>query len=65
MVGLNNALPADDSAGDAVRGVAAILAAIRVEHPGAKVLLLGVLPSSTRATRSTPGRPRSTLGPRI
>lgn len=45
MVGLNNALLVGDSAGDAVRGVAAILAAIRVGQPGAKVLLLGVLPA--------------------
>ena len=40
MVGLNNALLVGDSA-----GVAAILAAIRVGQPGAKVLFPGVLPA--------------------
>ena len=44
MVGLNNAVLAGDSPGDAARGVAAVLAAVRAKVPAAKVLLLGVLP---------------------
>ena len=44
MVGLNNAVLAGDSPGDAARGVATLLAAIRAKLPAAKVLLLGVLP---------------------
>jgi len=44
MVGLNNALLAGDSPGDAARGLAAVLAALRAKLPAAKVLLLAVLP---------------------
>jgi len=44
LVGVNNALLVGDSAADAARGVAAVLAAVRVRQPAATVLLLGVLP---------------------
>lgn len=44
LVGLNNAYLHGDSADDAARGLAAVLAAVRSKVPDAKVLLLGVLP---------------------